>query len=173
MAIGNQLCTDVDAAVGLFGGHGGFVKEVAGASCDFPVQDRGVGGKVMIHAHVDKEQFEAVLTAEHVHAAPAAAEVDHLLPRDFAGGDAHAFAFDTMVGTEKQMAGMPEHRVQALLDQPDLQGQLFEPPHGTFGLVQVVDFVLQRGAHGLVGRGNAECLHGCHLILTGMPLTIR
>ena len=147
--------------------------KVAGAVRDFPVDDIRVGTQVVVYAHVDELQFESVLAAEHVHAAAPVAEIDHLLPRDFAGRHAHPFLLDAVVGSEKQVAGMVERRAECLLDEADLQGKFFQPPHGAFGLVQVVYFFLLGGAKGFVWRGYMKCFHVVYLIFTGIPLTIR
>lgn len=51
-----------------------------------------------------------MLAAEHVHPASSPAEINHLLPGDFARGYADSFAFDSVVGTEQQMARVAQFR---------------------------------------------------------------
>jgi hypothetical protein len=65
-------------------------------------------------------------------------EVDHLLPRDAAWRHAHAFALDAMIATQQQVTGVGETRLQCLLYQAYLQGQLLQSAQRTFGFVQVV-----------------------------------
>ena len=85
--------------------HGRFVKEVPCTTCYFTVDDAGIGMQIVVHSHV-----KTVLAAEHIYSASPVAEVNHLLPGDFARGYADSFAFDSMVGTEQQVARVAQFR---------------------------------------------------------------
>ena len=54
-------------------------------------------------------------------------EVDHLLPGDFTGRGADSFAFNAMVGGKQHVAGVLQGGAVGLLDEADLQGNLFQP----------------------------------------------
>ena len=90
--------------------HGRFVKEVPCTACYFTVDDTGIGMQIVVHPHIYQEQFETVLAAEQVHPASSPAEINHLLPGDFARGYADSFAFDSMVGTEQKVTRMTQFR---------------------------------------------------------------
>ena len=70
--------------------------------------------------------MEAVLTAEHIHAASATGEVDHLLPGDLARTDADTLTLDAVIAAQQQVAGMGQRRLQRLLDEAHLHRQLFK-----------------------------------------------
>ena len=84
-----------------------------------------VNGKIVVDAHVDDAQVEAVLTAEHVDAAAATGEVQHLLPRHLARTHADPFALDAVVGTQEQVTRVTQLGCECLLHQTYLHGQLF------------------------------------------------
>jgi hypothetical protein len=65
-------------------------------------------------------------------------KIDHLLPGHLAWRHAHPLALYAVVATQQQMAGVGETRLQCLLYQAYLQGQLLQSAQRTFGFVQVV-----------------------------------
>ena len=76
--------------------HGWLMEKVPSATGYFAVDDYisrlrflplmgGDRGEVVVHTDVDDAQVKAMLAAEHVDAAPATSEINHLLPGDLAG----------------------------------------------------------------------------------------
>ena len=126
----------------------------------------------MVYAYVHDAELEAVLAAEHVDAAAAAGEVDHLLPGHFARTDADPFALYAVVAAQEQVAGVCEAWRECLLDEAYLHGYLLQPSQGAFGLVQVVYLVLYVGLHGAAYGLYVESLHFVVLIFISMPLTM-
>ena len=82
--------------------------------------------KVIVYAHVDDAQREAVLTAEHIDTATATGEVDHLLPRHLTGRHADTLAFYAVVSTQEQVTGVRQRGGEGLLHQTYLHGKLFQ-----------------------------------------------
>ena len=81
----------------------------------------------MVDPHIDDAQMEAVLTAEHVDTTAPTGEVDHLLPRDLTRRDTHALALNAVVGTQQDVTRMAQCRLQSLLNETNLHGQLLQP----------------------------------------------
>ena len=146
MACIDQVDAHTQGAVILFFGHSWFVQEVARARSYLSVENAGYLGEVVIHTHIDNAQMEAMLAAEHVHASPTLGEVYHLLPSDFAWGNADPFTFDAVIATQEKMAGMRQRGRECLLGKANLHSQRFQPTKSTFRLVEVIDFLLDDGA---------------------------
>ena len=170
IAVIAEVGTDVDGAVELFGRHGWFVEEVAGATGHLAVDDAFHACEVVIYTDIDDAQLEAVLTTEHVDSAATMGEVQHLLPRHFSRTDTHAFMFDAVVASQQQMAGVAEVWRQGLLHKAYLLGQRLQPSERTFRLVQIVNLVADGRQDGCVRTLDVE---GSHLIFISMPDTMK
>ena len=92
-----KFCTDLDGLFILLLRHGGLVQEIPRTSGYLAVDDTIYLREIVIHPHVHNAQLESMLTAEHVHTATAAREVDHLLPSDLTRRNAHALALNAVV----------------------------------------------------------------------------
>ena len=114
------------------------------------VEDTLDAAQVVVHAYIYNAELESVLSAEHVYAASATCEVNHLLPCDVARTDADAFALDAMVAAEQQMARMLKYRRERLLHKTHLHGESLQSSERAFRLVQVVYFRLYAVPDGFV-----------------------
>lgn len=132
------------------------MKEVTSATGYLAVEDAGDVGEVIINTHIDDAEVETMLTTKHIDASPTLGEVDHLLPGDFAWRDADPFTFDAMIATQKKMAGMRQRGSEGLLGKAYLHSQRFKTPQRTFGLVEIVNLLLDEGTKGIVGGSDLE-----------------
>ena len=126
------------------------MKEVTSATGYLAVEDAGDVGEVIINTHIDDAEVETMLTTKHIDASPTLGEVDHLLPGDFAWRDADPFMFDAMIATQKKMAGMRQRGSEGLLGKAYLHSQRFKTPQRTFGLVEIVNLLLDEGPKGML-----------------------
>ena len=134
------------------------MQEIAGAAPHFQVDDAAVAGQVEIDARIHDLEREAVLAAEEIDAARALGmrEMADLLPRHLLRRDAHAFFHDAVIGREDDVLRMPQRRAEGLLDEPDLQGEAFQPSQRSLGLGKVVDLLLQGRTDGRIGPRNLK-----------------
>ena len=159
VAVVHQLCARLDGLFHLLLAHGRLVEEVLRAPRNLAVDDAFHAAEVVVYADIHDAQLEAMLTAEHVDTAAAAREVDHLLPGDVAGTDAHALTFDAVVAAQQQVAGMAQLGTERLLHQTYLHGQFLQPAQRAFGLVQVVYLLLDGRRQSFFGSYNVELSH--------------
>jgi hypothetical protein len=82
------------------------VEEILGAPGYLMVDDAWHGGEVVIDTDIDDAEFEAVLAAEHIDAATATGEVNHLLPRHFTGRHTDTLTLNAMVTAQQQVTRM-------------------------------------------------------------------
>lgn len=123
---------------------------------DFCVDEAGARAKCVVHASIGDHQFDAVGAGEDVDGGAAGEEVLHHLPGHILrkGGDAR-FRRAVVAGADEDVRRAQFGR-ERLLDQAELQGQAFQTAEAALGLGLAVDLLLQRGAQGVVRRGDGE-----------------
>ena len=135
------------------------MEEVTGAWSNLVVKDAGHLGKIVVNTHINDAETETMLTAEHVDASPTLGEIDHLLPCHFAWRNTDPFTFDTVVTTEKEVAGMSEGGSKGLLGKAYLHGKGLETTQRAFWLIKIVYLILDEGTKCLIRGLYVKCVH--------------
>ncbi|GAA3532574.1 hypothetical protein GCM10022394_09860 [Zobellella aerophila] len=109
-------------------------------------------GKLGVYTGINHPQGDAMLTGEHIDGRALVEEVMHHLCGHRAGISRYTMPAQAMVGGEYPDLRLAYAWGPGVLDQAQLQGQLFQPAQGAERLGLVVDSLLQLPGQGGIGE---------------------
>ena len=153
----------LDGARALLGGHRRRFNVVGRSKRHLGVDQPVAPAEVVRDAGIDDRQMHVVLPREHIDRGTAGQEVLDHLPGHLLRIGRNAGLRRTVIAGKNQQMRLPELGVEALLDQADLFGDLFELTERAERLGLLVDLLLQGSGQPLIGGGDVE--FGMHPIL--------